>query len=302
MTDSGIPEVKPSPHANGLQSNAPSRTIETFTSKTKKSSAWDEDWVPTAKQPASSVQSSTNSITSSSQPAGLELNLATPSQPQSLLIPPVLNHQTATSCPPVDIEWPPRSSSTVNPQFGDTEKQLNIGAATNSSFDDIDPFANWPPRPSGTVSGVGTSNNGMLAPSMTNYGSNSISTISSSMNFQSNNSSWGFDAHSSVGQIEQSQGNSVTSGSLGSLNSQSSLGFMKQTQGIAASDTYNAKKLTDLGSIFASSKNEQTAPRLAPPPATAVGRGRGRGRGIAAASRSTQVKSPSEQPPLLDLL
>ena len=66
----------------------------------------------------------------------------------------------------------------------------------------------------------------------------------------------------------------------------------------------NDKKTTYLGSIFASSKNDHASPRLAPPPATAVGRGRGRGRGNQGQSnaRSAHAKSPSEQPPLLDLL
>ncbi|PON95167.1 Phosphorylase kinase, gamma catalytic subunit [Trema orientale] len=304
VTDSGIPEVKPSPLANGLQSIGPSRTVETaLTSATKKNVAWDEDWGPIIKQPASSVQSSTNSVTSSTLPVGLEPNLTNASQTQSSMIPTASYNQTATSCPPVDIEWPPRSSSTVIPQFGNTEKQSNIGTASNSSYNETDPFADWPPRPSGSMNGVGTSNNGILAPSVTKYGSTSVSNTSNSMNFQSNNyNSWAFDAQNSVGQIKQSQGNSMSIGGLGSLNSQGSLGFMKQNQGITASNTYTEKKSTDLGSIFAASKNEQTAPRLAPPPSTAVGRGRGRGRGIAAASRSSQVKSPSQQPPLLDLL
>ncbi|KAF4387192.1 hypothetical protein CsatB_003267 [Cannabis sativa] len=293
VTDSGIPEAKPAGHANGLQPKASSRTTETVNSTAKKSPAWDEDWGPTTNKSASSVQSTANSINSSStKPVGHEPILATSSQSQSLSFPTVSNHQTATSCPPVDIEWPPRSSSKVNPEFGNTEKQLNIGTSSDSSIDDMDPFANWPPRPSGSVTGVGTSNR-ILAPSSTTYGSSTISNLSNTMNFQNNNSDWPFNA--------QSQGNSVTS-SLGSLNSQSSLGFIKQNQGIAASNTYTEKKATDLGSIFTSSKNEHTALRLAPPPSTAVGRGRGRGRGITSAFRPTQVKSQPEQPSLLDLL
>ena len=302
MTDSGIPEVKQSPLSNGVQSQAPSRAMGTANSTNKKSPAWDEDWGPTTKNPTSSIQNSMNSFTSSTKPVGIEQIQANSSQPQTSVIPTVSNHQTASSCAPVDIEWPPRMSSGVTPQFGDTEKQLNLGASSNLSLDDMDPFADWPPRPSGSLSGVGTSNNGILGTSTAKYGSSSISNTSSSLNFQSNsNSSWAFDTQSSVGQIKQSQGNSVSTSSLGGINPHNSLGFLKQNQGIGASNTYTEKK-SDIGSIFASSKNEQSAPRLAPPPSTAVGRGRGRGRGISAASRSSQVKPPSEQPPLLDLL
>ncbi|EXC32462.1 SCY1-like protein 2 [Morus notabilis] len=294
VTDSGIPEVKSSPLANGLQSQSSSRTTGNTTSTTKKTPAWDEDWGPAPKQSSPSVQNSVNSIISSTLPMGIESVFVTSQPSQSLLISTVSNHQPPSSCPPVDIEWPPRQSSGATPQIGDSEKQLNMGASSNSNFDDIDPFANWPPRPSGSASGIGASNNGITGLSMTKYGSSSISNTSNSMNSQSNNStSWAFNALSSAEPMRQNQGNSVATGSLGSLNSQ---------KGMTASNTYTEKKATDIGSIFASSKNEQTAPRLAPPPSTAVGRGRGRGRGVVAASRSSQVKSPSEQPPLLDLL
>lgn len=302
MTDSGIPEVKPSLPVNGIQSNASSKINS---STTKSDSAWDEDWGPITKQPAASLQNSTNNIpTSTNLVLGIQPIQVTSSQVQSLPIPAMSNNQTAASCPPVDIEWPPRTSSGAAPQFGDAEKQLNTGASSTSSFDDIDPFADWPPRSGGSsVSGIGISNNGTLGVPATKYGSSSIPNTSNNMNFQSyNNSSWAFDTQSSIEQMRPSQSNPLNTGSLvsGSVIPQSSIGLLKQNQGIAASSTYTDKKPTDLGSIFATSKNEQTAPRLAPPPSTAVGRGRGRGRG---SSRSSQVKPPSsEQPPLLDLL
>ncbi|KAF3440970.1 hypothetical protein FNV43_RR19256 [Rhamnella rubrinervis] len=302
VTDSGIPEVKPSLPVNGMQSHASSKTN---TSTTKSNSAWDEDWGPITKQRAASLQNSTNNIPTSTDPVlGKQPIQVTSLQVQSLPIPAVSNNQTAASCPPVDIEWPPRTSSGAAPQYGDAEKQLNTGASSTSSFDDIDPFADWPPRSSGSaVSGVGISNNGTLGVPATKYGSSSNPNTSNNMNFQShNNSSWTFDTQSSIEQMRPNQSNSLNTGSLGSgsVIPQSSIGFLKQNQGMAASSTYTDKKPTDLGSIFATSKNEQTAPRLAPPPSTAVGRGRGRGRGT---SRSSQVKPPSsEQPPLLDLL
>ncbi|KAF2290566.1 hypothetical protein GH714_014440 [Hevea brasiliensis] len=61
------------------------------------------------------------------------------------LISAVPGQQTTASCPPVDIEWPPQASSGVTPQLRDADKQLNTGASSSSSFDDLDPFANWPP-------------------------------------------------------------------------------------------------------------------------------------------------------------
>ncbi|KAF2290651.1 hypothetical protein GH714_014872 [Hevea brasiliensis] len=97
------------------------------------------------------------------------------------------------------------ASSSVTPQSRDADKQLNTGASSSSSFDDLDPFANWPPRPSGSSSASGTSNNDF---------------------------NWFHETKSRM----------------------STLG------------PYNDKKSTDLGSIFGSSKNEQLAPKLAPPP------------------------------------
>lgn len=275
MTDSGIPEMRPPPITNGVQSQAPNRASGPISAPTKKSPAWDEDWGPARKQTASSVQNSTNSFTPH---VGIEQSK--PKQPLS--IPTASNNQTASSCPPVDLEWPPRASSGIS---------LNSGTPSNSNFDDMDPFADWPPRQSGQPSGIGASN----------YGSGSVPNTSSTLN-NNNNNSWAFDTQTSIGQMRQSQGNSGTTASLGSLkqNQGNSLGFMKQNQGVLG---YTEKKPADIGSIFSNSKSEQSALRLAPPPSTAVGRGRGRGKLSSSAPRSTsQAKQPSEQASLLDLL
>ncbi|KAF2290549.1 hypothetical protein GH714_014362 [Hevea brasiliensis] len=191
-----------------------------------------------------------------------------------------------------------------NPQLRDADKQLNTGASS-SSFDDLDRFANWPPRPSGTSSASGTSNNGSLGSMGNSYSTSLNASTPNSMNFQANgNNSWAFSSQSSSELLKSNQGISTMSAS--SLNSghnpQNSIGFMKQNQGMSALGPYNDKKSTDLGSIFGSSKNEQLAPKLAPPPSTAVGRGRGIGRGATSTSRSTRAKQQSEQPSLLDLL
>lgn len=308
VTDSGIPEVKPSLSANGLQSQVHSQVSSNISgnvsSATNNRPAWDEEWGPIRKQPSSSLQ--TNSVTPTNPIMGNEPIQVSSSQPNSFLQNAVSSQQTAASCPPVDIEWPPQASSGVTPQFGDAEKQSNAGASPTSSFDDIDPFANWPPRPSGSVSGSGPSNNGTTGFPANIFGSSSLSSTSNSMNSNRNsNNSWTFDTQSSVEQIRLNQGNATSNtGSLGNsgFNPQNSLGYLKQNQATPASSAYTNKNSSDLGSIFASGKNDHTAPRLAPPPSTAVGRGRGRGKGASSVSRSSHAKSSTEQPPLLDLL
>ena len=300
MTDSGIPEVKLSPAVNGLQTEALRTRSSTVASSTKSSPSWDEDWGPT-KGTAPSVL---NSIDASSQSvAGNPVGQLTSLQ-KHLPLSAVSNQQATTSCPSVDIEWPPRASFGVTPQNGDAER-ATVAAGTSSTsnnLDDIDPFADWPPRPGGSLTGgSGISSNGTFGTPM-----NKMTSTSSNMGLQTSNN-WSLNSRSSADALSLNLGNSISA--TGSLNSglgpQNSLGFLKQSQQLPASTvTYNNTKSTDLGSIFASNKNEQTAPKLAPPPSTTagVGRGRGRGRGAASTARSSQTKSHSEQPPLLDLL
>ncbi|KAF2290581.1 hypothetical protein GH714_014520 [Hevea brasiliensis] len=109
-----------------------------------------------------------------------------PASKKSSLISAVPGQQTTASCPPVDIEWPPRASSSVTPQLRDADKQLNTGASCSSSFDDLDPFANWPPRPSGSSSASGTSNNGSLGSMGNNYSTSLNASMPNNMNFQAN--------------------------------------------------------------------------------------------------------------------
>ncbi|KAI4331796.1 hypothetical protein L6164_016751 [Bauhinia variegata] len=300
VTDSGIPEVKPSLSINGLQTESLNKTSSSVAST--KSASWDEDWVPTTKGATSSVPNSIN--TSTQSVLGNPVEQITSSKQQSSLSS-VSNQQTTMSCPSVDIEWPPRASLAVTPQFGDAERQFKAPETSSTSkFEDIDPFANWPPRSSGSSSGFGVSNNGTVGPPQNKYGSNPVSSTSNNMNFQPINS-WSFNPQTSAESDGLSLGNaSSTTGSLnGGLKAQNSLGFLKQNQGFPASNvSLNNNRSTDLGSIFASNKNEHIAPKLAPPPLTAVGRGRGRGRGATSSARSTQSKPHSDQPPLLDLL
>lgn len=305
VTDSGIPEVKSSSFLNGLQSQASSITSGTVAPASKSSTSWDEDWGTIRKGPAAAHQPTTSNPSSTPSISGSQPIHLMSSHSQSSMISTVSSQQTAVSCPPVDIEWPPRAALGVTPKLGDRDKQLNAGASSTSSFDDADPFADWPPPTSGISGGSLTSNNGTIGPLANNYSSSLITSTPNSMNFQTNgNDSWVFNDRSSFEPLKPNQGTSIlNANSLNSgLNPQNSIGFLKQSQGMSTLGSYSDKKSTDLGSIFGSSKNEQTAPKLAPPPSTAVGRGRGRGRGGTSTSRSSHAKPQSEQPPLLDLL
>lgn len=296
--------MKSSSFPNGIQPPASSKTSGTVAPAAKGSTSWDEDWGPVSKGSATahralaSNSSPTPSI-SANQPVQLTFL-----QSESPMTSAVSSKQTAVSCPPIDIEWPPRASSTVT-QIDIGNKQMDAGATSTSSFNEIDPFADWPPRPSGISSGSGASNNGTTGLQPNSYSSNLITNTPDIMNFQNKgNISWAFNNQSSLDPLKPNQGTSaVNSGSLNSVpNPQSSIGFLKQNQNTSILGSYNNTKPTDLGSIFGSSKNEQTAIKLAPPPSSAVGRGRGRGRGGTSTLRSSHAKPQSEQPPLLDLL
>lgn len=300
LSDSGVSEVKPSIGIEGHLAGQVHKTSVTAPSTTRRSSSWDEDWIPNR---GSSV-SQQSSVTSPAQPAvAAQSNQMTSGFSLSSVTSVASSQQLSSSCPAVDLEWPPRSSPLASNKSVDSEKQDESKRASNGSFDDIDPFANWPPRPSGSTVTSKPLNNGTTASSF-----NMHSSINSSSNPNAFNSisSWSLGTPMSTEPLKQNQGNSSLNFgaaiSGGAVNSQNSLGYMKQTQG---SSTFGgaSDKPMDLGSIFSSNKSEQTAPRLAPPPSTAIGRGRGRGRGNQGQlSRPSPAKSQTEQPPLLDLL
>ncbi|GAV85165.1 Pkinase domain-containing protein [Cephalotus follicularis] len=297
VTDSGIPELKPTPFANGAQSQALSKTSGIVASATKSSPAWDEDWGPITKGPATSSQLSTSNILSTHPVSNNQTIQRTIGESQSSLSSTLSSNQTAVSSPPVGIEWPPRAFSGITTQLGNVEKQMNAGPSSTSSFDDTDPFANWPPRPNGSLSGFGSSINGAMGPSPSNF----VSSLTISM---PNTLNWAINNQIPSEPVTRNQGSSTLNTSVfnSGLNSQNSIGLLKQNQGISVSGPFFNKKSTSLDSIFDSSKNEHTAPKLAPPPSTAVGRGRGRGRGAVTTSRSSHAKPSASQPPLLDLL
>lgn len=292
VTDSGIPEVKSSPVPNGLQSQALDKTSGTVASATRSNSSWDEDWGPITKGSTNSHQSSISN-SSTKTVSGNQPIQSVPVQLQPSVLAAISSPQATESCPAVDVEWPPRATTVMNSQSHEGEKQQpNAGVSSSSSFDEIDPFADWPPRCSGASSGSGTPSNGNMGAMTNNLSSGLMTNTLNSMNFQTNGSnSWASSNH-----ISALNTSSLNSGGLNNLNS---IGFMKQTRSINSD-----KKSNDLGSIFSSSKTEQTAPKLAPPPSNVVGRGRGRGRGrgVISTSRPSHVKPSLEQPPLLDLL
>ncbi|XP_043700659.1 SCY1-like protein 2 isoform X2 [Telopea speciosissima] len=328
VSDSGTPEVRVTPVTNGFQAESLGKPTAVVSSA-KSSLVWDEDWVLVKKGPAATVHPSKSNLSSTLTVPVTHPSSITAMEPQSMMS--SNTGQQTTSCPPVDIEWPPRTSSAVAPQLSDDEKKKQNLGTSDAGIDDIDPFADWPPRPSNSVASVGSAaTNSILGLSSHHQGSALNTTQSnfspssnpiglskhiqgSSVINSSNQSSGVFNMNSSIGLPRQNQGGSISNTNnlySGGFNPQNSIGFMKSSQansslGMANSSTYTTgafteKKATDLGSIFASAKSEQTMPRLAPPPQTAVGRGRGRG-GMGH-SRSNQAKSTSEQPNLLDLL
>uniref|UniRef100_A0A6N2LFH7 Uncharacterized protein n=1 Tax=Salix viminalis TaxID=40686 RepID=A0A6N2LFH7_SALVM len=189
VTDSGIPEVKSSSFPNGIQPQPSSKTSDTVAPAAKSSASWDEDWGPVSKGSAAAHRA----LASNSSPTP-SISANQPVQStflQSPMTSAVSSKQTAVSCLPVDIEWPPPTSST-------------------SSLNDIDPFADWPPGPSGTSSGSGSSNNGTTGPQPNSYSSNMIANIPNIMNLQNNGDiSWAFNNQSSYDPLKPTQGASA---------------------------------------------------------------------------------------------
>ncbi|XP_010677079.2 SCY1-like protein 2 A [Beta vulgaris subsp. vulgaris] len=294
VTESGIHEVKSSPALGSMMEQPHDMNGTLSVSAVKKSQSWDEDWPATKKLDTSSQSYSTN-VSSSLKPVDENrLSNGASMQSHSSLLPSVSESQMMNSCPSIDIEWPPRTSG-VTSQTSNNEVQNQ--RTSTATFDEIDPFADWPPRPS--VSG--TSNNGISGLSTNKYGSGSSMGSSNNTSFPNNVSSWAVGTPSSIEPSKQYQGGSgMNSWAFDSgLGSGQPLGVVNQNQG-----SFSSGNSKDLGSIFTSTKTDHTALRLAPPPSNAVGRGRGRGRGAQGHSSagSGARKTASEQPPLLDLL
>ncbi|CAN4118082.1 unnamed protein product [Withania somnifera] len=303
LSDSGNPAVNVKSSLS-VDSQMPGQVNKTSASR---SLSWDEDWIP-PRGPSTSVQSS---MTLPAQSATSGQSIQVTSGPSQLYMASgVSSQQLLSSCPAVDVEWPPRPSSLGTTILGDSEKQPEKMGELGSSLDEIDPFANWPPRPSGSSLASHSVNNGTMAPFTSRPVSNSSATLLNGLNSQTHVlDSWAFSTQISSQPLKPNQGITSHGASLssGGLDPQSSLGFMKHCQGLSSALSASSGRATDIGSIFSSNKVEQTAPRLAPPPSTSVGRGRGRGRENQVQLRSStlgsgNIKSHPEKPSLPDLL
>ncbi|KAG7586675.1 Protein kinase domain [Arabidopsis thaliana x Arabidopsis arenosa] len=285
VNDSGVPDVKPHSVANGLQFQSSTQTPEKVASAAKSSPAWDEDWGSPSKDSAVGNPASSHHNTHH------QFNKST-DQSQPSIMSTLPNKTTApTTCPAVDIEWPPRQSSSLTAPATDNQTQLNTGTSFTPGFDELDPFANWPPRPN---NGASTGVNNGAASSFSNN-------LPGGTHFQTaNNDNWAFSNNAALSSLKPpQQGNpGISANNQDPINS---FGVPKQSQGMPSfsSGSYNNQKPADISSIFGSSKTEQSAMKLAPPPSIAMGRGRGRGRGGTGTSTS---KPNGPQPSLLDLL
>ncbi|XP_075481397.1 SCY1-like protein 2 B isoform X2 [Primulina tabacum] len=176
LTDAGVSEVRTLPAFEGRPSGQMNKSASNIPSIPKRSSSWDEDWLPARVAPTAIQSITTTSKTQPSvQSQPVQVNSRYSRSSTSSI---ASTQEPPSSCPAVDVEWPPQSLSGVTIQLGDIEKlDVNKGASPNSTLDTIDPFANWPPRPSGTSSVLSSLNNGTTASTANDYGlSNSATT------------------------------------------------------------------------------------------------------------------------------
>ncbi|TVU35952.1 hypothetical protein EJB05_17859 [Eragrostis curvula] len=346
VTENGNTEVKASPSlANGIHS-APTMSggvgQPAQIPSAKGTSSWDEDWGPTKKTSAPSLSNdsgvqtkqplpdpfdfSTQTIQPTTLPSDFSAQSKQPSivsQVTAATIPPVQplpslkslaptsGSQTSGSCVPVDFEWPPRASSSSDFNAPPVNKESDSGMLSSSGLDDMDPFADWPPKPSSA-----TSSSAIQLPQSTNQsfpGSNTgnlgLGASSNSLGqMKSNQMSWSAKPNASNLMSLNSTGSLLNQGNsalgfgnpIGGL----STGFSNPSSSSAGQSMMQPK--SDFGSLSLSSNSAAHGPpKLAPPPSAAVGRGRGRNQGQSALSRASRPphsNSSSGQQPILDLL
>ncbi|XP_051224938.1 SCY1-like protein 2 A [Lolium perenne] len=344
VTENGSAEVKVSPSmSNGIHSKPTSGGLgQTAQMPAAKSTSWDEDWDPTKKTSAPSLSFDSSSqtkepskdpfdfSTQTNQPSTLPFDLGTQTKrpstvsqvatatiPSAQPLPPLQSlapssgPQNSGSCVPVDIEWPPRmsTSSDFNAPFS-MNMDTKSGELSNDGLNDVDPFADWPPKTStaSSISAAGrlpSTNQSISGLNAGNIGFGGSSNTLGQM--KTNQVSWSAKPnHSNV------MGMNSTAGYLNQGNS--SLGFGNPIGGPSSGLSNPAipyagqsmrQPQPDFGSLSQSSSGTQGPPRLAPPPSAAVGRGRGKNQGQSAlsrASRTPQSNAASGQPPFLDLL
>jgi SCY1-like protein 2 len=344
VTENGNAEVKVSPSmSNGINPKPTSGGLgQTAQIPAAKSTSWDEDWGPTKKSSAPSLSFDSGSqtkepskdpfdfSTQTNQPSTVQFDLgmhtkqpSAVSQVAAATIPsaqplpslqslaPSSGPQNSGSCVPVDIEWPPRmsTSSDFNAPFS-LNNDSKSGQLLNDGLNDVDPFADWPPRTStaASISAAGRLPSTNQSISGLNTGNIGLGGSSNTLGqMKTNQVSWSAKPnHTNV------MGMNSTAGYLNQGNS--SLGFGNPLGGpnlglsnpaISSAGQSMRQPQSDFGSLSQSSAGTQGPPRLAPPPSAAVGRGRGKNQGQSALSRASRTPHSnvsSGQPPILDLL
>jgi len=343
VTDNGRAEVKASPSlANGIHSDPMSGGVgqPAQIPAAKSTPAWDEDWGPSKKTsaPSLSVDSSAQTkqpsadpfdfSTQTKQPTALPFDFSTQTKQPSLVsqvtaatIPPAQplpslqslapssGTQTSGSCVPVDIEWPPRSSSSsdLNAPLS-VNKENDSGRLSSDGLDDIDPFADWPPKPSSATSISANGHRPSTNQNVSGFSSGNIGFSGSGNSLgqmKSNQMSWSntsnlMGMNSTGSYLNQGNTGLGFGNPIGGL----STGLSNPSSSSAGQSMMQPK--SDFGSLSMTTSNAAHGPpRLAPPPSAAVGRGRGRNQGQSALSRASRPphsNSSSGQQPILDLL
>ncbi|XP_062215123.1 SCY1-like protein 2 A [Phragmites australis] len=344
VTDNGNTKVKASPSlSNGIHSEpkmSGGMGQPAQIPAAKSTPAWDEDWGSTKKTSAPSLSIDSSAQTkqpladpfdfNTKQSTTLIFDFSTQTKQQPSIVsqvtaatsPPAQplqsmqslgsssGPQTSGSCVPVDIEWPPRrsSSSDFNAPLS-VNKESDSGRLSSDGLDDIDPFANWPPKPSSATSISAIEHPPSTIQSISGLSSGNIVSGGSGNSLgqmKSNQMSWSAKPNTTNLMGMNSTGNYLNQGN-------SALGFGNPTGGLSAglsnpSSSSAGQSMmqpkSDFGSLSLSTNNAGP-PKLAPPPSAAVGRGRGRNQGQSALSRASRPPHSnisSGQQPILDLL
>ncbi|KAF3791807.1 hypothetical protein EJ110_NYTH12688 [Nymphaea thermarum] len=285
QSDSGAADISVKhTGVNGHPPEAVQKPSGHLSSSTKSTSSWDSDWGSMLKKTTSSYRAEESNLPPKSAATTSEPTPVSNPRFQSTSAPDL---HVPLSCPAVDIEWPPLAPTIdQSSQVAENDKQKsNPQLPGDSGFDEIDPFADWPPRPTHTVNNsLGSMINnstGMPNQGKPVMGANLASTINNSMGMSMQNQGRpapnanpaSLPLNNSIGLsklYEQTSSSTINTTSSSSFPINSSVG-----RGTSAIQT--ASKEVDLESMFPSAKSEQPpALRIAPPPpAGKSGGGRG---------------------------
>lgn len=106
LTDNDIPEPKSFPVVDGHLVGQIKKIPSSASSGMKHSLSWDEDWNPT-RQSSKSVDPSLSKPSGPSYPSVLNQPTHLISRESQSVMKSVSGQQLSSSCPPVDVEWPP---------------------------------------------------------------------------------------------------------------------------------------------------------------------------------------------------